>query len=166
MLDHTTTNWSGCGYGNGASKRSVKDAEDRGVRANAQRERENRHRRKSRIFSKQTKTKAGVTQEVCHAALSLSGNEDETSPGKGHDSSDYFIPMNPAPTRDAQRQIREQPNPTSTRRFLAQKSDLRATLFASHSGKFRSLPGTPASYFDPIPKSENGFRRANRGAWK
>jgi hypothetical protein len=32
-------------------------------------------------------------------ALSLSGKEDETSPGKGHDSSDYFITANPTQTR-------------------------------------------------------------------
>jgi len=54
-------------------------------------------------------------------ALSLSGKEDETSPGKGYDSSDYFITANPTQTRNAQRQFREPANPTSTRRFFAQE---------------------------------------------
>jgi hypothetical protein len=57
-------------------------------------------------------------------ALSLSGKENETSPGKGYDSSGYSVPTSPAQTRDAQRQTREQANPTSTRRFSAQEMPL------------------------------------------
>jgi hypothetical protein len=42
----------------------VKDAEDSGVRADAQRESKNGHGSEARIFSQQPKSKAGVTEQV------------------------------------------------------------------------------------------------------
>jgi hypothetical protein len=54
-------------------------------------------------------------------ALSLSGKEDETSPGEGCNPSDYFFPTSPAQTPDAPRQTREQPDPTSLHYFFARE---------------------------------------------
>src|ERR1700733_8978168 len=103
-------------------QRRVKNAEDGGVRANAQRERQDRHRRKSRIFSQQTKTKAGVTQEVCHAGALLLRPRKSDKPGQGYDSSDCRIPTNPARSHIAPHQSRNQANPTSRPHFLPEKS--------------------------------------------
>src|SRR3984885_5681753 len=102
-------------------QRRVKDAEDGGVRANAQRERQDRHRRKTRIFSQQTKTKAGVTQEVCHAGALLLRLRKSDKPGQGYDSSDCSILANPAQSHIAPRQSREQADPTSRHYFLPEK---------------------------------------------
>src|SRR5580700_9332805 len=74
------------------------------------------------FFRSRRKPKRVSRRKFAMLALSFSGSGNQTSPGKGCDSSDCSNPTNPAHAHAAPRLSRERANPTSHHHFLREKS--------------------------------------------
>jgi hypothetical protein len=73
------------------------------------------------LFRSRRKPKRVSRRKFATLTLSFPGQANQTSPGKGYDSSDCCMPTSPAQSHIVPHQSREQANPTSRQHFLPEK---------------------------------------------